>query len=54
MSEWATIEGVMAKSFTLEDRKHFPQYRGQLPEPDFHRLDTACFAGKQIAHTARH
>jgi hypothetical protein len=38
----------------LKRWQHVSEYRRRIPEPDVHRLDPACIAGKQIAHTVGH
>ena len=48
-SEYATVEGVVAKVFTQQKRQHIPEYWSHLSQPDIHRLDPAGIASEQIA-----
>ena len=41
VSEWATVEGIVAKAFHFRERKHVSQYRRRRPGPDLHSLDPA-------------
>jgi len=41
-------------SRNLQKRKHVPQHRSYLPEPNFYRLDTEGFPSLEIAHAIRY
>ncbi len=38
----------------IQKRKHFPQYRQRLSQPDFHRVDSAGIASLEIRGAIRH
>jgi hypothetical protein len=45
VDQYATVEGVVAKVFNPKAATH-SQYRRRLPQPDFHRLDSAVLRPK--------
>src|SRR5260221_5839099 len=46
VSQYATVQGVVAKGVHIQKRQHVPQYRRCLSQPDFHRLDSAVLRPK--------